>query len=263
MRIAIMSDIHGNPIALDAVLADVEQCGGVDAYWILGDIVALGHAPVQVLERLAALPSVQYVRGNTEHYVCTGDRPPPSLEETRADPSLLSVLVEVAATFAWTQGAVTSAGWLEWLSQLPGELHTTLPDGTKVLGVHVAPGREDGVGFWPGLSEADLGYLLGECEADLVCVGHTHQPMDVTVRGTRVVNVGSVSNPVLSDLRANYIILSAGPTGHRIEHRQVEYDRRGVIAAVERLRHPGAGFIIRHMRGLCEPYAERPTRAGP
>ena len=48
-----MSDIHGNPIALDAVLADIEATGGVDEHWVLGDIVALGHDPVGVLERLA------------------------------------------------------------------------------------------------------------------------------------------------------------------------------------------------------------------
>ena len=42
MRIALLSDIHGNPIALDAVLKDIEGRGGVDTYWILGDMVALG-----------------------------------------------------------------------------------------------------------------------------------------------------------------------------------------------------------------------------
>jgi predicted phosphodiesterase len=250
MRIALMSDIHGNPVALDAVLEDIAQCGGVDAYWVLGDIVALGHAPVAVLERLSALPGVQCVRGNTDRYVCTGDRPPPTLQQVRADPSLLPALAEVAGTFAWTQGAITSAGWLEWLSQLPVELRTTLPDGSRVLAIHAAPGRDDGIGFQPGMSDADLAHLVGDCDADLVCVGHTHQPMDVMTRGTRVVNVGSVSNPVPPDLRAKYVILQADTTGVHVEHRQVEYDRAEVIAALERLRHPGARFIIRHMREL-------------
>jgi predicted phosphodiesterase len=42
MRIALLSDIHGNPVALDAVLADIEAQGGVDTYWILGDFSAMG-----------------------------------------------------------------------------------------------------------------------------------------------------------------------------------------------------------------------------
>jgi predicted phosphodiesterase len=261
MRIAIMADIHGNPIALDAVLGDIERRGGVDAYWILGDIVALGHAPVEVLERLSALPNVRWVRGNTDRYVCTGDRPPPSLQEAVADPTQLPVLLEVAGTFAWTQGAVTYAGWLEWLSGLPLELRTGLPDGTRVLGVHAAPGRDDGIGFQPGLSDAELAVLLGDSDTDLVCVGHTHQPMEATVKGTHVVNVGSVSNPVAPDLRASYVLLKADPSGHRVEHRRVEYDREAVIVALQRLWHPGAKFIVGHMRGLHRPALRRPRQA--
>jgi predicted phosphodiesterase len=72
MRLALLSDLHGNPIALEAVLADVERCGGADAYLVLGDIVAIGHDPVAVLERLVALPGVRFIQGNTDRYVVTG-----------------------------------------------------------------------------------------------------------------------------------------------------------------------------------------------
>ena len=78
MRVALLSDIHGNSIALDAVLSDIEQAGGVDEYWALGDLVALGHDPIGVVERLASLPGLSLVRGNTDRYVVTGDRPPPT-----------------------------------------------------------------------------------------------------------------------------------------------------------------------------------------
>ncbi len=250
MRIAVLADIHGNAIALDAVLQDVAQRGGVDAYWVLGDMVALGPAPVEVLERLAALPDVRVVRGNTERYVCTGDRPPPVLTEARADPSLFPVLLEVAGTFAWTQGAVTNGGWLDWLSGLPVEFRAVLPDGTTALGVHAAPGRDDGPGFRPGLSEAEMIGRLGDCTEGLVLIGHTHRPMDALVNGTRVVNVGPVSNPVPPDLRAHYVVLEADRTGYRIGNRRVDYDRSCVVAMLRRQRHPGAAFIIRHLQGI-------------
>ncbi len=42
MRLAILSDIHGNLVALDPILADIQAQGGVDEYWILGDLVAIG-----------------------------------------------------------------------------------------------------------------------------------------------------------------------------------------------------------------------------
>lgn len=248
MRIAILADIHGNPIALDAVLRDVEMQGGVDGYWILGDLVAIGHGPVQVLERLTQLTDVQFIRGNTDRYVYTGDRPPPTLEGAKNDPDLLPALVEVAATFAWTQGAITDAGWFEWLGKLPFELRTTLPNGTRFLGVHASPDRDD-CGIQPGFSQLEMESLLANCQADLVCVGHTHLPLDVHLNDKRLVNVGSVSNPVPPDLRASYAILEADETGYEIELRRVDFDREAVIAAVQAIKHPGADFIIRHMQG--------------
>ena len=54
MRVAIFSDIHGNIITLDAVLKDIANSGSFDEYWILGDLVALGPCPVEVLERVNA-----------------------------------------------------------------------------------------------------------------------------------------------------------------------------------------------------------------
>lgn len=55
MRLALFSDVHGNPFALDAVLADIQRQGKVDAYWGLGDFAALGYDPVTPLERITAL----------------------------------------------------------------------------------------------------------------------------------------------------------------------------------------------------------------
>jgi len=72
MRIALLSDIHGNSLALDAVLADIATVG-VDGYWILGDIVALGPDPVGVLQRLSTLQNCYFIRGNTDRYLVTGD----------------------------------------------------------------------------------------------------------------------------------------------------------------------------------------------
>ena len=88
MRIALMSDIHGNAIALDAVIADLRHVGAPDAVVIVGDLVAIGHDPVGVLQRLADLPNMSAVRGNTERYTTSADRPPPTLEQAAADPAL-------------------------------------------------------------------------------------------------------------------------------------------------------------------------------
>ncbi len=255
-RIALLSDIHGNPIALDAVLADVRAEGGADAYWILGDLVGLGYDPVMVLERLVALPHVRFVRGNQDRYVAIGERPPPTPDEVRQDLSQLDTLIEIAQSFAWTQGAVTAAGWLDWLAALPLEQRLTLPDGTRLLGVHASPGRDGtrpGDGIVPTTGEAELQSLLDGCGADLVCVGHTHWPLERRAGGVHLVNLGSVSNPFAPDLRASYVLLDADERGYRVQHRRVEYDRGATVAALRRVRHPAAAFIASFMLGQRRP----------
>ena len=241
MRLALLSDIHGNPIALDAVLADVETQGGVDGYIILGDLAALGHDPVTVLERVVALPDALITHGNTDRYVVTGDRPP--------IPPPPGKEIEIAHSFAWTQGYVTGAGWFDWLAQLPLEVRIELPDGTRMLGVHAAPGTDDGAGVNPVLTDRELGELLSGCGADLVITGHTHWALDRTVDGVRAVNLGSVSNPWAPDLRASYVLLDAGATGHEVTARRVDYDRQAVIDGIAASHHPTQEFLTAWFRG--------------
>jgi len=174
MRLALISDVHGNPIALDAVLADIAAQGGVDEHLVLGDLVAVGYDPVGVLNRLATLRGAHFVQGNTDRYVVTGQRPYPSLADAAADVQLIPRLVEVAQTFAWTQGVVSEAGWFDWLAALPLEHRLDLPDGTSLLATHVAPGQDNGIGIHPHLSDAEFSARVGQASADLVCVGHTH-----------------------------------------------------------------------------------------
>jgi predicted phosphodiesterase len=256
MRLALFSDIHGNPIALDTVLADIQRQGGVDACWVLGDFAALGYDPVTPLETLTALPQTRFTRGNTDRYVVTEDLPVPP-EKALEEPALLSEVIEATRSFSWTRGYVSAAGWLDWLTALPREVRLTLPDGTRVLGVHAAPGRDDGPGLHPTHPDGDLEQRLVGCEADLVIVGHTHVPMDRQVGTIRVVNLGSVSNPVTPGLQATYGLLEADAAGYRIQVRRVDYDREAVITATLEARHPTPAFLIGLMRG------ERVTSSDP
>jgi predicted phosphodiesterase len=249
MKIALLADIHGNSLALDAALADIDAVG-VDQYWILGDLVALGPDPVGVLERLSNIQNCCIIRGNTDRYVVTGDRPPPLAENLGTEREAIRVFAEIAGTFAWTQGAMTAAGWLDWLSDVPLEFRTVLPDGTRCLCVHATPGADDGPGIDKGLSDEEICGILSGCEDDLICVGHNHQPINRTVGRWRIVNPGSISNPRLPILEASYAILEASKEGYSIEHRLAEYDREQIILQLRALKHPGADFIINHMRGL-------------
>ena len=252
-----MSDMHGNRQALEAVVADATE-QGVDRWWVLGDLVAIGPDPVATVELIANLPRVTVTYGNTERYVLTDDRPPPHPAEVIAEPQLLPLFALIQRSFAWTGGALAAHGWLGWLRDLPLEVRAVLPDGTTVLGVHASPGRDDGDGITPHRDEVDLRRDLEGADAHLVFAGHTHQPTDRTVAGVRAVNLGSVSNPITDDLRASYVVLHADRHGHGVQHRRVAYDRDAFLDAVARSGHPAAEYIASFQRGEQVRYAAGP-----
>ena len=247
MRLAILSDIHGNSIALDAVLEDIRSRGGADGYVLLGDFAAIGPDPVGVLERVARLAGAHFIRGNGDRYVVTGERPDwYKRDVTRTAEQIRRTELDVERSFSWTQGIVTAAGWLEWLADLPFELRLDLPDGTRMLAVHASPRSDDDPRFEPHASDDDLRELLGDARADLVVAGHTHRAMDRRLGPRlRLVNPGSVSNPLPSesDIRAGYASLDAGADGYSVELRRVDYDHDAVIESLRRVHHPAADFI--------------------
>jgi predicted phosphodiesterase len=259
VKLGLISDIHGNRTALEAVIADGTQ-RGVDSWWALGDLVAIGPEPVATLELLANLPNVRITSGNTERYILTGDRPPPHAHDVLAQPELLGLFVAIEGSFAWTRGALAATGWLDFLDQLPLETRTVLDDGTRMLGVHASPGRDDGDGITPDRPEAELLNALIGADAEIVVAGHTHQPTDRHVGHIRAVNLGSVGNPITDDLRASYVIVHADNHQHLLEHRRVSYDREKFLACLARSGHPEVDHIASFQRG--EQVRHRARRPG-
>jgi len=223
--------------------------------FVLGDFAALGYDPVTPLEKVTALSHARFTRGNTDRYVVTQDLPVQP-EQALQDPALLPEVIEAVRSFSWTRGYVSAAGWLDWLMNLPLEVRLALPDGTRVLGVHASPGRDDGPGLQPKHSDDQLERRLAGCEADLVIVGHTHVPLDRQVGRRHVINLGSISNPVTPGLQATYVLLDANEHGYRVQLRRVDYDREAVIKAIEHARHPTPSFLIGFMRGGRVPASD-------
>lgn len=252
MRVAVFSDVHGNAVALQAVIRSARDAG-VDAFWVVGDLVANGPQPVEALELLRSLPNLMAVRGNTDRYVLTGDLRgmTPAIGQASA-PQEIAALVAASAAHAWTRGCVTVAGHYDWLTELPLELRCRLPDGTRVLLVHASPGRDDGPGLTVEASEAELAQRgFAECDADLVFTGHTHVAADRTLGGVRLINVGSVSLPTKSR-GATWTMIDADQAGYSIQHMEADYDLAAVRAALGAAHHPTAAWL-EHKLGLDSP----------
>jgi predicted phosphodiesterase len=247
VRLGLISDVHGNRIALEAVVADGRN-SGVESWWALGDLVAVGPDPVSTLDLLRDLPGVKFVRGNTDRYVVSDDRPFPHAADVERDPSLLPLFEAVESSFAWTRDQMGEQNLL-WLAALPASQRLMLGDGTRLLGIHASVHSDDGAGITPDVPDRDLAALLEGADAHVICGGHTHRATDRRVGAQRAVNLGSVSNPITSDLRASYLVVDHDRDGHRLEHRRVAYDHDAVLRRLERSTHPEAHYIASFQRG--------------
>ncbi len=238
MRLAVFSDVHGNPFALQAVLEDIKKTGPPDAVIAAGDLCLGGSAPAACVDMLRQA-RVQAVYGNTEEYLSAPERVPPD-ELHRSQWNVL------LPTILWTNDQLNQEQ-KAWLAGLPFSLRFS-PNGNPVsdlVVVHANP-RNCEVMLLP--SEAEQRACWGEVrqpddDPDLVAVmagfdagtlvfGHYHTPAVRRWRDVTLIDVASVSLPAIDHvLRARYTLLTWNETGWDIDRHTVSYDvRREQIA---------------------------------
>jgi putative phosphoesterase len=222
MRLAIISDIHGNLVALEAVLADL-RARSPDVTVNLGDCVTSPLWPRETMELLAAL-NLPTVRGNHDRWIA----------EMPAD--------HVTPSVSYTHGALSPAQRAA-LGALPASLEI---DG--ILAVHGTPDSdmdyllEDAVDGRLALARSDvLARRLSTRSAPLVLCGHSHHQHMAFAAGNRLVlNPGSVGCPRYADNRDPFVAEAGSPWAHfavatrralhwNIELLALEYDRTSVV----------------------------------
>jgi putative phosphoesterase len=249
MRIGVIADIHGNDVALRAVLQDAGPLH-VERWWALGDLVLFGPRPAEVLELLHSLPGISMLRGNTDRYVLTGEQPAP--HSTAADAAASIDLVEryaaMAAGIGWARGVLDQAGLIDELAALPTQLRLQLPSGATVLGVHASPRADDGDGIEPGIADEKLRPLLFGCGAEVVIGGHTHLATDRLVDGIRALNPGSAGLPRPCG-PATWLLLEDDGDALAVSLRSAPFDAGAVVSDLRRRRHPNAEFVTSILTG--------------
>ena len=240
MKIAVLSDIHGNVLALEAVLADLERQGGADHIIVAGDIVAYGPTPNEVFAILQGLPNAQFLLGNCDRYLLEKTYPATGGEEWK-DKLLLS--------FRWTAEHMEARA-LGFLGSLP--LSLTIRQGNwRLLAVHGSP-RSDEEGISATTSDEDFDSMgLDPTVVDLMVCGHTHIPLDRTIKGVRVVNAGSVGLPFDGEPRACYALISVTQekgTSSEVELRRVAYNVEKVVEQFYAANHPAADISAYNLR---------------
>lgn len=226
MRVAVLSDIHGNLVALEAVLADLAAQGGADTLVIAGDLCLDGPRPREVLERVRALDCL-VVQGNTDRDL--------------ADPGL-----HAEPLIAWTRAQLGAEG-IAYLGGLPFSQQIVAPDGRSVLLiVHANPKNLD-QHLPPLAPENHIAPLLADLPPGVTTIafGHLHLPYVRDVGRLRLIDISSVGLPKDGDRRAGYGLLTWADNGWSCEQRRVEYPVEETIDQIRAAAPPAADDLIR------------------
>ena len=229
VRIAAISDIHGNLLALEAVLDDI-AVQDADRMVVLGDLAAVGPQPAEVLARVRSLGVL--IQGNTDRLFSSisDDYQPTSENEGR--------LVDV---LRWGKAQLTVKD-IAFLDGLPFDYQEG-----GILFVHGSP-RRINEPMLPDTPDDELSDMVADVSARLVVCGHTHRPMVRRVGSLTVVNVGSVGAPGDGDPRAGYGLLTWNGARWRATIRRVSYDVEAVIEQARRRGMPHAERLARTLR---------------
>jgi putative phosphoesterase len=241
MRIAIFSDVHSNLPSLEAVLADIDTAG-VDARYVLGDLVGYAPWPNEVLERLRA-EQVPIVMGNYDDGTGFGRDECGCAYTNPAEKALGD------EGFAWTK-AHTSDANKAWLRSLTPEIRFEA-DGHRFLLVHGSPRRINEY-LYEDKPDQTFARIAAGANADVIVCGHTHRPYHKTVAGTRFINVGSAGKPKDRDPRACWALIETAGDADWVEFRRVAYNVEAAARAVEASELPSEfADQLREARGYA------------
>ena len=242
MRIAIISDMHGNCVALDAVLADLHGTS-VDQVVCLGDAIQGGPQPAQVVQRLREL-GCPVVMGNADAWLLTG-------EDSGREPIPPERLAKMNVIREWSL-AQLGPDDRAFVAAFRPTVTLALGDGHSLLAFHGSPGSFDDV-ILPSTPEEEFQRLLGSFSTNILTGGHTHMQQIRRIGQNFFFNPGSVgfayshnqsSSGFHADPWAEYAVLSADAGQVRLEFRRLPFDVAGLIRVYRRSGRPHADEAI-------------------
>jgi len=252
-RIALISDIHGNLPALEAVLGDAARHDH-DEIWNLGDMLGYAPFPNEVLRTLREVHAVNLI-GNYDLKVLDFKRQQAKWKHKKSPAKYVG--------FQWNDAELLDDG-RAFLTSLPEQVRRPI-NGIEALLVHGSPASID------ELLNSDTPVprfeeLAEMARADLVVCGHSHEPFVRRVGKTSFINPGSVGRPEGGDGRASYALVAFSDGALKVGHRRVAYDIERVVRAVHAAGLPKDYVdVFRQAKSLDQLWREtdRSARPGP
>ena len=235
MKIAVMTDVHGNLSALQAALRTIRR-EGADAVYHTGDAIGIGPFPAECLELMLGTPDMKLIRGNHDSWFANGlpEPAPPWMSDGELEHQ------------KWVHSSIEPEfrnTIRQWPHLIEGEF-----EGVRISFLHYAltASRDDFASVVRDPCPADLDRLFTDIESDLVFYGHDHWPSDL-IGKARYVNPGSLgchSEPI-----ARFVILECDSGKYELEMRHVPYDDRALFEQFESRDVPHRHFIYKAFFG--------------
>jgi putative phosphoesterase len=213
LKIVVISDIHSNLVAFQAVIASLPN---YDHLLFLGDLVGYGPQPNEVIEQLQQLKPSSALMGNHDYAVTTGDA------------TGFSPHAEVAVQ--WTRRHIKPHN-LAYLSSLLTSARMELGN-TRLALFHGSPHDPLSEYVFPGITDQLARKVIQSAGAPLVLLGHTHVPMIYSFGREMLANPGSVGQPRDGDPRAAFAVLTLSEVRFSFEITRVEYDINSVASKI-------------------------------
>lgn len=229
MKIAVLSDIHGNMQALKRVLEDI-KANDCDKVFCLGDLAMAGPEPQKVIDFVEKQSNWTVIQGNTDKMIA--DFTPEILKNTeKAFPVMGHALADDVLFL--------SDDAKNFLKNLSPQKELNV-DGVKVLLVHGSP-RRNNEDILPDMPLEKIEEIIEGTDADLIFCGHTHVPAGYqTTKKQTVVNVGSVGRPMTPDAKSCYCIAEFNNGEFTLEHRLLDYNREEAAKIMQSRAFDGA-----------------------
>ena len=232
MKIAVISDIHGNMEALEAVMVDIEQ-ESCDKIFVLGDYAMAGPNPCEAVDWFFKKQFDErfcMIQGNTDLMIATYSD---ELYEN------LKTKAPVMAEALKNDVEILNPIQKDFLKSLPIQLQVE-EDGVKILLVHGSP-RKNNEDISPDMSVAEVEQLLVNVDANVVLCGHTHLPCGFqTSTKQTVVNAGSIGRPFTNEPKACYLKITIKDGQCVFEHKFVEYNKELASQKLSKRKFKGA-----------------------
>ena len=233
MKVAVISDIHGNFQALESVLADIQK-NKCDKVFCLGDLAMAGPQPRTVLDYIMnRCQDWVIIKGNTDKMITEFDLKMYDKMQKKFPVMANALLDDVD---------IIEQDKKDFLASLP-EQKSIMVEGVSVLLVHGSP-RKINEDILPEMKISEVQEIIDGVNEELILCGHTHVPCGYqTLTKQTVVNVGSVGRPMTGVPKANYAIFDFENGTFSVEHRMVDYDYNLAASLVRARQFEGSSEL--------------------